>query len=63
MDEGGLPLMRSGIEPTEVPAVHQKITVAFLNQFVVSTVQFLNHFSTVCKEKLADLSRFKKARS
>ncbi|KAB0346833.1 hypothetical protein FD754_011690 [Muntiacus muntjak] len=47
MDEDVLPLMSSGIE-----------TMAFLNQFVVHTVQFLNRFSTVCEEKLADLSLF-----
>ncbi|XP_054094704.1 DNA damage-regulated autophagy modulator protein 1 isoform X2 [Callithrix jacchus] len=40
----------------KVPAIQQKRTVAFLNQFVVHTVQFLNRFSTVCEEKLADLS-------
>ncbi|KAM6215931.1 WASH complex subunit 3 isoform 2-T2 [Rhynchocyon petersi] len=56
MDEDGLPLMGSGIDLTKVPAIQQKRTVAFLNQFVVHTVQFLNHFSTVCEEKLADLS-------
>uniref|UniRef100_A0A8D1G430 WASH complex subunit 3 n=1 Tax=Sus scrofa TaxID=9823 RepID=A0A8D1G430_PIG len=42
--------------PPQVPAIQQKRTVAFLNQFVVHTVQFLNRFSTVCEEKLADLS-------
>ncbi|KAH0516360.1 Nucleoporin Nup37 [Microtus ochrogaster] len=41
---------------SQVPAIQQKRTVAFLNQFVVHTVQFLNRFSTVCEEKLADLS-------
>ncbi|EDM17013.1 rCG48808 [Rattus norvegicus] len=41
---------------TQVPAIQQKRTVAFLNQFVVHTVQFLNRFSAVCEEKLADLS-------
>ncbi|XP_055465845.1 WASH complex subunit 3-like [Psammomys obesus] len=56
MDEDGLPLMGSGIDLTMVPAIQQKRTVAFLNQFVVHTVQFLNRFSTVCEEKLADLS-------
>ncbi|XP_014307014.1 WASH complex subunit 3 isoform X4 [Eptesicus fuscus] len=56
MDEDGLPLMGSGIDLTKVPAIQQKRTVAFLNQFVVHTVQFLNRFSTVCEEKLADLS-------
>ena len=35
---------------TQVPAIQQKRTVAFLNQFVVHTVQFLNRFSTVCEE-------------
>lgn len=34
----------------QVPAIQQKRTVAFLNQFVVHTVQFLNRFSTVCEE-------------
>ena len=56
MDGDGLPLMGSGIDLTKVPAIQQKRTVAFLNQFVVHTVQFLNRFSTVCEEKLADLS-------
>ena len=56
MDEDGLPLMGSGIDLTKVPAIQQKRTVAFLNQFVVHTVQFLNRFSTICEEKLADLS-------
>uniref|UniRef100_A0A5F8G6F5 WASH complex subunit 3 n=1 Tax=Monodelphis domestica TaxID=13616 RepID=A0A5F8G6F5_MONDO len=51
MDEDGLPLMGSGVDLTKVPAIQQKRTVAFLNQFVVHTVQFLNRFSTVCKEK------------
>ncbi|KFO30294.1 N-acetylglucosamine-1-phosphotransferase subunits alpha/beta [Fukomys damarensis] len=56
MDEDGLPLMGSGLDLTKVPAIQQKRTVAFLNQFVVHTVQFLNRFSTVCEEKLANLS-------
>ncbi|XP_074863718.1 WASH complex subunit 3 isoform X3 [Carettochelys insculpta] len=50
MDEDGLPLVGSGIDLTKVPAIQQKRTVAFLNQFVVHTVQFLNRFSTVCEE-------------
>ncbi|XP_043943683.1 WASH complex subunit 3 [Protopterus annectens] len=55
MDEDGLPIMGSGIDLTKVPAIQQKRTVAFLNQFIVHTVQFLNRFSTVCEEKLAVL--------
>ncbi|XP_078273246.1 WASH complex subunit 3 [Rhinoraja longicauda] len=56
MDADGLPLVGSGIDLTRVPGIQQKRTVAFLNQFIVHTVQFLNRFSTVCEEKLATLS-------
>ncbi|XP_055506511.1 WASH complex subunit 3 [Leucoraja erinacea] len=56
MDADGLPLVGSGIDLTRVPAIQQKRTVAFLNQFIAHTVQFLNRFSTVCEEKLATLS-------
>ncbi|XP_030070728.1 WASH complex subunit 3 isoform X2 [Microcaecilia unicolor] len=56
MDQDGLPIVGSGIDLTKVPAIQQKRTVAFLNQFVVHTVQFLNRFSRVCEEKLSALS-------
>ncbi|KAJ8392344.1 hypothetical protein AAFF_G00077080 [Aldrovandia affinis] len=56
MDEDGLPLVGSGIDLTKVPAIQQKRIVAFLNQFIVHTVRFLNRFSTVCEEKLASVS-------
>ncbi|XP_067855348.1 WASH complex subunit 3 isoform X2 [Heptranchias perlo] len=56
MDADGLPLVGSGIDLTRVPAIQQKRTVAFLNQFIAHTVRFLNRFSTVCEEKLANLS-------
>ncbi|XP_041072272.1 WASH complex subunit 3 isoform X2 [Carcharodon carcharias] len=50
MDADGLPLVGSGIDLTRVPAIQQKRTVAFLNQFIAHTVRFLNRFSTVCEE-------------
>ncbi|XP_063303271.1 WASH complex subunit 3 [Pelobates fuscus] len=56
MDEDGLPIVGSGIDLTKVPAIQQKRTVAFLNQFVVHTAQFLNRFATICEEKLSALS-------
>ncbi|KAM8973157.1 WASH complex subunit 3 isoform 2-T2 [Pelodytes ibericus] len=56
MDEDGLPIVGSGIDLTKVPAIQQKRTVAFLNQFVVHTTQFLNRFAIVCEEKLSTLS-------
>ncbi|XP_008313784.1 WASH complex subunit 3 [Cynoglossus semilaevis] len=56
MDEDGLPIVGSGVDLTKVPAIQQRRIVAFLNQFVVHTVRFLIRFSTVCEEKLANLS-------
>ncbi|XP_062238650.1 WASH complex subunit 3 isoform X2 [Platichthys flesus] len=56
MDEDGLPIVGSGVDLTKVPAIQQRRIVAYLNQFVVHTVRFLNRFSTVCEEKLANIS-------
>ncbi|XP_028254950.1 WASH complex subunit 3 [Parambassis ranga] len=56
MDEDGLPIVGSGVDLTKVPAIQQRRVVACLNQFVVHTVRFLNRFSTVCEEKLANIS-------
>lgn len=56
MDEDGLPIVGSGVDLTKVPAIQQRRVVAFLNQFIVHTVRFLNRFSTVCEEKLSTIS-------
>uniref|UniRef100_A0A8C5WDD5 WASH complex subunit 3 n=1 Tax=Leptobrachium leishanense TaxID=445787 RepID=A0A8C5WDD5_9ANUR len=56
MDEDGLPIVGSGIDLTKVPAIQQTRTVAFLNQFVLHTAQFLNRFASICEEKLSALS-------
>lgn len=56
MDEDGLPIVGSGVDLTKVPAIQQRRIVAYINQFVVHTVRFLNRFSTVCEEKLATIS-------
>nr|XP_057933784.1 WASH complex subunit 3 [Doryrhamphus excisus] len=56
MDEDGLPITGSGVDLTTVPGIQQRRIVAFLNQFIVHTVRFLNNFSTVCEEKLSNIS-------
>lgn len=56
MDADGLPIVGSGVDLTKVPAIQQRRIVAFLNQFIVHTVRFLNRFSTVCEEKLSTVS-------
>ncbi|KAG7267405.1 hypothetical protein CRUP_017754 [Coryphaenoides rupestris] len=47
MDEDGLPIVGSGVDLTKVPAIQQRRVVAYLNQFIVHTVRFLNRFSTL----------------
>lgn len=39
----------------QVPAIQQRRIVAYLNQFVVHTVRFLNRFSIVCEEVSASI--------
>lgn len=38
-----------------MPAIQQRRIVAYLNQFVVHTVRFLNRFSIVCEEVCTSL--------
>eukprot|EP00794_Sanderia_malayensis_P012917 gene12917-14248_t len=41
---------------TKIPSIRYKEFAAIFNPFVSHTVKFLNRFSCVCEEKLADLS-------
>lgn len=44
--------MESKINLAQVSPVNYKVTAALVNQFVVSTTQFLNRFATRCDRKL-----------
>lgn len=55
MDEDGLPIVGAGVDYSKVDPIHQKRTLTFLNHFLVHTTSFLNHFATVCDEKLENL--------
>eukprot|EP00112_Aurelia_sp_Birch-Aquarium-sp1_P011273 Seg237.4 transcript_id=Seg237.4/GoldUCD/mRNA.D3Y31 product="WASH complex subunit 3" protein_id=Seg237.4/GoldUCD/D3Y31 len=51
------PLVEIAVDDmTKVPAMPYKDFSAFFNPFVSHTVKFLNRFSCVCEEKLADLA-------
>ena len=39
----------------QVEPLDQKRLVAFINQFLTTTVSFLNHFSRACEEKLENI--------
>ena len=44
--------MESKINLAQVSPVNYKVTAALVNQFVVSTTQFLNRFASRCDKKL-----------
>lgn len=56
MDSDGLPIVGPNVDFTKVGPINHKRTLAFLNHFITHSVRFLNRFSCVCEEKLADLS-------
>ena len=53
-DEYGFP---STINPAETPSIPLRKTLVLVNNFVVSTTQFLNRFSNLCETKLANVAR------
>lgn len=52
MDIDGLPIIGPGVDYTQVGAIHQKRTLAFINHFITNTVSFLNKFSRSCELRL-----------
>ncbi|KDR17048.1 Coiled-coil domain-containing protein 53 [Zootermopsis nevadensis] len=52
MDVDGLPIIGPGVDYTQVGAIHQKRTLAFINHFITNTVSFLNKFSHSCELRL-----------
>ncbi|XP_012283817.1 WASH complex subunit 3 [Orussus abietinus] len=52
MSEHDIPIVDPTIDYTQVPPIHQKRTITFINQFIIHTVTFLNKFALSCEEKL-----------
>lgn len=52
MDIDGLPIIGPGLDYSQVGAIHQKRTLAFINHFISNTVSFLNKFSSSCELRL-----------
>ncbi|KAJ9592694.1 hypothetical protein L9F63_015638 [Diploptera punctata] len=52
MDVDGLPIIGPGLDYSQVGAIHQKRTLAFINHFICNTVSFLNKFSCSCELRL-----------
>jgi WASH complex subunit CCDC53 len=51
------PNVRAAINFEDVDPVVYKKTLAFINNFVINTTQFMNRFSYLCEEKLSSVSR------
>ncbi|XP_023942249.1 WASH complex subunit 3 [Bicyclus anynana] len=47
----------ANIDMTKIAALQQKRTLAFVNHFVFTTVQFLNNFAKKCEQKLMHFER------
>lgn len=45
------------IDYRRVEPIPVKKTVAFVNNFIIDTTQFLNRFSYLCEQRLNDVSR------
>jgi WASH complex subunit CCDC53 len=48
--------MQGAIDYTEVPPVSPQTTLAFVNNFIINTTQFLNRFAVACDQKLKNVS-------
>jgi WASH complex subunit CCDC53 len=49
-----LPLFGTVIDKSQVPSIHQKRIVAFVNHFTIQTSVFLNQFITECEHRFID---------
>lgn len=47
--------MHPHIDYSEVPSVPHKVTLSFINNFVVNTTHFLNKFGITCEKKLKEV--------
>ncbi|GAB0093509.1 WASH complex subunit 3 [Sergentomyia squamirostris] len=54
MDEADLAVLGQQIDKSQVPPIHQKRILAFVNHFIVGTVTFLNKFVIKCESKFID---------
>ncbi|XP_050347348.1 WASH complex subunit 3 [Nymphalis io] len=47
----------ANLDLSKIAALQQKRTLAFVNHFVITTVQFLNNFAKRCEQKLMQFER------
>lgn len=55
METDELPVLDTNVDLRQVPPIQQKRTIAFVNNFIMRTVSFLNTFAASCESRLMDL--------
>ncbi|XP_031619327.1 WASH complex subunit 3 [Contarinia nasturtii] len=53
-DNPDLSILSQNVDKSQVPPIEQKRLVAFINEFIISTVTFLNEFMTNVESKFVD---------
>lgn len=57
MEIDNLPILGTTVDKSQVPPIHQKRILAFVNHFITSTCKFLNDFILSCENKFIDIER------
>lgn len=57
INSNSVPILGNTIDKSQVPPIHQKRILAFVNHFIVSTCSFLNEFIVNCETKFIDFER------
>ncbi|XP_055916721.1 WASH complex subunit 3 [Eupeodes corollae] len=50
-------ILNNSIDKTQIPPLHQKRILAFVNHFVISSCSFLNDFASKCETKFIEVER------
>ncbi|XP_055837673.1 WASH complex subunit 3 [Episyrphus balteatus] len=50
-------ILQNSIDKTQIPPLHQKRILAFVNHFVISSCSFLNDFASKCETKFIEVER------
>ncbi|XP_073827408.1 coiled-coil domain containing 53 [Musca autumnalis] len=50
-------LLTQNVDKTQLPPLHQKRILAFVNHFLISSCSFLNEFSLQCETRFIELER------
>ncbi|XP_013107656.1 WASH complex subunit 3 [Stomoxys calcitrans] len=53
----GADLLTQDVDKTQLPPLHQKRILAFVNHFLITSCNFLNDFSLQCESKFIEIER------